>query len=488
VIILVFQEGSKDIVWWMENKVNQQYSKILIRYSDNAYLQDLFNAKGNGKDFLSKCYSGDEKDRFYNYLLHDTDLKNVAADQKKFLLENEFAAISVAIAKNTGIHITSYAKRSFSGEENEILKRFSKVFEQAYIRFMDLQKAEAQAKEAQIEAALEKVRSRSLAMHKSDELQEVVNTVFERLTDLGIEADSTNIAIFKEGKREYDYWIASHFQKRSASFHMPYIDLSLTKDIVAARETGADYSAHSYSFETKNEWFHYAFQHTDFRFLSEERKQFILNAPAITVAVAFSKHTGIQINRYSSILLSEGEAEILKRFSKVFEQAYIRFLDLEKAEAQAREAQIEAALERIRSRSLAMHHSQELKEVIMVAFEKLKELDVLHGTVGIQLFDQKTGNAVAWVGTSIQDPQMVNLPFDEQIMSGNNFLSDSWHAMNTGTDIINREYSVEQKNKYFNHLFAHNDLIQIPQQARDFLLQMQRHIVCFFHKRIQHFL
>jgi len=42
------------------------------------------------------------------------------------------------------------------------------------------------------------------------------------------------------------------------------------------------------------------------------------------------------------------------RFGKVFQQTYTRFLDLQKAEAQAREAQIEAALERVRSRTLAM--------------------------------------------------------------------------------------------------------------------------------------
>ena len=42
---------------------------------------------------------------------------------------------------------------------------------------------------------------------------------------------------------------------------------------------------------------------------------------------------------------------ILKRFAKVFEQAYVRFLDLKKAEAQAREAMIEASLERIRAQS-----------------------------------------------------------------------------------------------------------------------------------------
>jgi hypothetical protein len=45
---------------------------------------------------------------------------------------------------------------------------------------------------------------------------------------------SANIAIFKEGTRDFDYWIASPAQKRSAVFHLPYTDLSLTKDLIAA--------------------------------------------------------------------------------------------------------------------------------------------------------------------------------------------------------------------------------------------------------------
>ena len=56
-------------------------------------------------------------------------------------------------------------------EMHDVFKRFAKVFEQTYTRFLDLQKAEAQAREAQIEAALERVRTRAMAMHKSDDLQ-----------------------------------------------------------------------------------------------------------------------------------------------------------------------------------------------------------------------------------------------------------------------------------------------------------------------------
>ena len=62
-----------------------------------------------------------------------------------------------------------------------MLKRFRRVSEQAYTRFLDLQKAEAQAREAQIEAALEKVRSRSMGMQKSVELREVVSSLFNQM-------------------------------------------------------------------------------------------------------------------------------------------------------------------------------------------------------------------------------------------------------------------------------------------------------------------
>ena len=55
--------------------------------------------------------------------------------------------------------------------------------------------------------------------------------------------------------------------------------------------------------------------------------------------------------------LNEREIELMLRFTKVFQQTYTRFLDLQKAEAQTREAQIEAALERVRSRALAMKSS-----------------------------------------------------------------------------------------------------------------------------------
>ena len=74
---------------------------------------------------------------------------------------------------------------------HDIFKRFAKVFEQTYTRFLDLQKAEAQAREAQIEAALERVRARSMAMQKSEELKEVIQVVYEQFVHLNIHIEHT---------------------------------------------------------------------------------------------------------------------------------------------------------------------------------------------------------------------------------------------------------------------------------------------------------
>ncbi len=89
--------------------------------------------------------------------------------------------------KDTWLSIGKFDKRSFTDEQHAILRRFGNAFGQAYTRLLDLQNAEAQAREAKIEAALEKARSRSMGMQSSDELPEVVMYCFE-VQALGIPA------------------------------------------------------------------------------------------------------------------------------------------------------------------------------------------------------------------------------------------------------------------------------------------------------------
>jgi signal transduction histidine kinase len=125
-----------------------------------------------------------------------------------------------------------------------------------------------------------------------------------------------------------------------------------------------------------------------------------------------------------------------------------------------------------------MHHSNELISVIGVMFEKLKELNVLLGTVAIWLFNKETMDSIFWVGNDWQQPAMVHLPYDEELMGEETNYKDSWEAWLSGESYINKEYSKEQKDRYFRYVFAHNDLVAIPPAAREMLMQAQKYIAC----------
>jgi signal transduction histidine kinase len=262
-------------------------------------------------------------------------------------------------------------------EEKHILPRFSKVFEQTYTRFLDLTKAEEQAREAQIEAALEKVRSRSLAMHTPNELDEVVVILVEKLKDLNVVLDANGVVLctYFEDSRDVCHWISSPDFTFSGSYLLPYFDHVIFNDAWQSKEKGDAYFSKAYSVEEKNSFWEYAFEHSDYRHFPEDFKQWVLQNDQHILSFAWQKNSAILIPSHTGVVPSENDVAILKRFARVFEQAYTRFLDLQKAEAQAREAQIVASLERIRYATMAMHRSEELSDVLSTLFE---QFDVLH--------------------------------------------------------------------------------------------------------------
>lgn len=68
---------------------------------------------------------------------------------------------------------------------------------------------EAQNKELEIESALEKVRSRSLAMQKSDELKEVIQVVYDQLISLNVNTEHAGFVIDYKLRDDRVIWVAS---------------------------------------------------------------------------------------------------------------------------------------------------------------------------------------------------------------------------------------------------------------------------------------
>jgi signal transduction histidine kinase len=262
-------------------------------------------------------------------------------------------------------------RRPLSQQEKDILLRFAIEFERAYTRFLDLQKAEAQAREAQIEAALERVRSRSMGMQKSEELKEVIQIVYEQLVHLKMPVEHTGFILDYKNRNDYNSWIADHLGSPSY-ITIPYFKATYYDQFNEAKRQGQNFFAVNLNLKEKNKFYRDLFKHLPG--FPEASKEFILKQPALTISTVLLDDVALYIENFSGTPYSNEENDVLMRFGKVFQQTYTRFLDLKKAEAQARENQIQLALERVRARTMAMQRSEELKETSLVLYEQLKIL------------------------------------------------------------------------------------------------------------------
>ncbi len=268
--------------------------------------------------------------------------------------------------KNIALSIQDYAAVPYSDAENATLKRFAAVFEQTYIRFKDLEQAEAQAREAKIEAALERIRSRTMAMQKSEELRDVIQAIYEQFALLNFHIDSANFTLDYRENNDLNLWVAVPGQPYPAKIHIPYIDHPIMNMIVKAKQEGPTLVADCFTFEQKNSFFQHFFEFTTTN-VPEERKEFIFSSTGFAISTVLTTNVALSsIYNYAAIPYSEAENATLMRFGKVFEQTYTRFNDLKQAEAQAKEAKIELALERVRARTMAMFHSEELAQTAAV--------------------------------------------------------------------------------------------------------------------------
>ncbi len=260
----------------------------------------------------------------------------------------------------------------------EMMIRFTKVFEQTYTRFLDLQKAEGQARESEIELALERVRARTMAMQHSDDLREVVRVIYEQLDSLNFEVNSCNLIIMDKQSDDMQYWVSGNIQKiYPESYHVSNLNHPYLKALLDAWKRDDDYAVFEYSGKEKIGFDKLFFTQTGFKKIPDQTIQRIKSLKMVTLSTAFFNYGALQVIRPKPITAEH--AKTLQRMAKVFEQTYTRFLDLQKAEEQVREAKINLAVERVRAKALAMHKSVEIMEVVA----KLKDEVMALGISGV---------------------------------------------------------------------------------------------------------
>ena len=325
-----------------------------------------------------------------------------------------------------GLGLTTY--QPLPDSAHEIFKRFHNVFKLAYRRFIDIENAQAQAREAKIEAALERVRSLALGMRKSEDVGNVTDLLFKELTGLSVDVNGCSIIVIDEESDKMELWRA-----RSNVAVKPFQRTSLTEAMRTVKKYMPDffpkfsnalnkrtnYLVDELSGKRRLQFINAVTE--QYNYSSSEKSKLIKNTPEIMTAhYVFFKLGYLAL--LSEKKLSDENLSIARRFIEVFDFAYTRFLDIKKAEEQAREAQIEAALERVRSKAMGMQKPDELVDVAILLRKEMGLLGVEElETSSIYLHDDETGKTECWF--SIQDRHDENKLISDHMTID---LNDTW--------------------------------------------------------------
>jgi signal transduction histidine kinase/DNA-directed RNA polymerase subunit N (RpoN/RPB10) len=395
-IINIIDENSMSNTLWAANPdINKAPESYHMLFEDYPFHDAMMKGYKERAQKYIYVIEGEEKKVYDEYLFNETEFRKVPAEAQATSRAMEKYVVSFTFSNFGGLQTVGDVPLS---EANlDILSRFGKVFDLTYTRFNDLKLAEAQAREAQIEAALERVRSRSMGMQKSEELKEVIQVVYEQFVHLNIKIEHTGFVMDYKARDDYDIWIADPLRVPSQVI-IPYFDSVYYNRFNEAKEKGEDFFASNLSFEEKNKFYQKLFDYIPG--LPEQAKEFYFSCPGLAASTVLLENIGLYIENFSGIPYTDEENATLMRFGKVFQQTYTRFLDLQKAEEQAREAKIELALERVRAKAMAMYSSDELSNLVALLFEELIKLDLILYRCIIWIFDPQTMAARLWTANS----------------------------------------------------------------------------------------
>jgi signal transduction histidine kinase len=379
-----------DMHIWLADK-QKVPTQLRIPYFDSPHWNSFLDAKEKGKSFFTNLLDFETKNKFYEDLF--ALFPEISPDVKAIYLQCKALAISTVLLDSVGLYIENFDGIPYSEEENQILLRVGKVFQQAYTRFLDLQKAEAQAREGEIELGLERVRARAMAMQHSDELKDLIRTVYAELTKLNLSLDRCLIWIMNRKDLSTKLWLAGA-EGIPVSFYVPYHKNPPYLAFIKGWEERTAKWEYDLKGQLKKDWDQYVFSHTDMKHLPDPVKKAMQASPRTIMAGSFQSFGCLQTAGPKP--LTDEQYEVLNRFAKVFDSTYTRFNDLQRAEAQAREAQVEAALERVRSRSMAMHKSEELADLSLELVKQVQALGMDTWFCAFNIYDGDEKGSLEW--------------------------------------------------------------------------------------------
>lgn len=220
----------------------------------------------------------------------------------------------------SALKLVQHSERLTADEKTAVLHALKNVDEQ-------LQTYEHNVK---LETSLEKVRSKTMTMHNSQDVAETVAALFEEMVGLGVKTIRCGIGIMKENM-QMEIWTSNAEAKEKAELIVGLFDMNMHPMFQRAYLSWQNKEGrYSYDLEGEDLIAYY----TAVNNMPDYKTKYNLDTvPERLFHNSFPFAEGT-LFVFSLEQLSSDMCNICDRFARVFGQTYRRFLDLQEAEEQ----------------------------------------------------------------------------------------------------------------------------------------------------------
>jgi signal transduction histidine kinase len=296
----------------------------------------------------------------------------------------------------------------------------------------------------EIEAALEKVRSRTISMRSSSELSETSTVLFRQLKELNIQAIRTGVGIFDDPNEAMELWVTTGSNNDDVMQVLDYFSLHIHpvfSNIIPARQQNKPFVVTVLKGSQVSDYYQ-----TMSTYLSQPLNQ-AYHHEEFFYSFFFSQGT---LNVITSQPLSDEECSIMIRFASVFGLIYTRFLDLQKAEGRTLEVLRQSSLERVRAEIASMRTANDLQRITPLVWQELNSLGVPFFRCGVVIVDDQQKIAHMYFSTPEgKSLATVHLPFDISDLIRN--ATDHWRDGEVYVTQWNSEQFAEWIQTLLNH-------------------------------------
>ena len=378
IFIATFDEEQQGIIdIWGTNQGGNQLNKLFkVSADEPTLISKIITAWKEKKRSVVIDLSGEELKQYISFL------RSTGIPVAEGIMEERRVQTIGCFSKGV-IGVTTPEPQS--AESVQLLERFAGVFDLTYTRFLDLQHAEAQTREAKIEAALERVRSRTMAMQHSYELKDAALLLFQQVQTFGVDQWACGYNIWEADGKTCTAWMSRQGKLQPPFKTHPAVDHCFQR-FYDAKQRGESFYVEEIGGDEIITHYKRLISLPEFKSAPREFfDEFV--APEFQIFhIAYFDQGYLMFITYKPV---PETWDIFKRFAKVFEQTYTRFLDLQKSEAQAREAIKQASVDRIRAEIASMRTTNDLERIQPLVWNELTTLGVPFTRCGVFILDEE---------------------------------------------------------------------------------------------------